>query len=344
MSARSPRFRSAARPPRRTRTRSFVAAVAFASATLLTASCGLGTAGGYSPSGTLAGPLAQVPNLDGTHIAVGSKNFTEQLVLGKLMVILLKSAGADVADLTNIPGSASARQAQLEGQVDTSWEYTGTAWISYLGESDPIPDEKKQFEAVKKLDYERNHLVWLAPAPMNNTYAFATRADTAKKLGITSLDQLKDVPKNERTFCVDAEFAARNDGFQPMLKDYGLTYGTDVASSQVKLMTEGAIYAAIDSGQCTFGEVFTTDGRIKALDLSVLEDTKNFFPKYNVSAVIREETLQKSPQLRDLIVPVTNKLTNDTMIDLNARVDVNGEEPVDVAWDWLRKEGFVQAK
>lgn len=330
-------------PRRRHRLRRAAAVAALTAGTLTATSCGLGTAGGYSPSGTLAGPIASVAPLHGQRISVGSKNFTEQLVLGKLMVILLKSAGADVTDLTNIPGSASARQAQLEGQVDVAWEYTGTGWISYLGESDPIPDEQQQFEAVRKLDLERNQLAWIAPAPMNNTYAFAARSDVAKQLGITSLAQLKDVPKNKLTFCVDAEFAARNDGFQPMLKTYGLTYGTDVASGQVKTMSEGAIYAAIDGGQCTFGEVFTTDGRIKALDLAVLTDDENFFPKYNVSAVVREQTLEQVPQLRDLIVPVTQKLTNDTLIDLNARVDVDGEEPVDVAWDWLQQQGFVTA-
>ena len=90
--------------------------------------CGLGTAGGDAPTGTLAGPLADVESLEGAEISVGSKNFTEQLLLGKIAVILLQSAGADVEDLTNIPGSASARAAQLEGQVDMEWEYTGTAW------------------------------------------------------------------------------------------------------------------------------------------------------------------------------------------------------------------------
>lgn len=129
-----------------------------------------------------------------------------------------------------------------------------------------------------------------------------------------------------------------------MLKTYGLTYGQDVADDQVKIVSEGAIYAAIDTGQCTFGEVFTTDGRIKSLDLAVLEDTKNFFPKYNVSVVVRQETLNEAPQLRDLLGPVTDKLTDEQLIELNARVDVEGEEPVDVAWAWLQEAGFLTAE
>jgi len=128
----------------RLRTR-LTAAVGAVLGLALTAGCGLGTAGGFVPTGSLAGPLADVEGLDGASVAVGSKNFSEQLLLGKIAVILLRSAGADATDLTNIPGSASARQAQLEGQVDLEWEYTGTAWISYLGHEKGIPAEDKQY-------------------------------------------------------------------------------------------------------------------------------------------------------------------------------------------------------
>ncbi len=304
--------------------------------------CGLGTAGGYAPTGTLAGPLADVESLEGAEISVGSKNFTEQLLLGKIAVILLQSAGADVEDLTNIPGSASARAAQLEGQVDMEWEYTGTAWISYLGHENAIPNEKKQFQAVKEEDLAKNDLVWLPPAPMNNTYGFATPRETAEKLGVSKLSDLAKLPTEELTFCVESEFANRNDGFQPMLKTYDIPLGSAVPRDNVKTLNTGAIYAATDQGLCNFGEIFTTDGRIKALDLVVLEDDRNFFPAYNVAPVIREEVLEKYPQLRDLFNPVTAKLTDETLIDLNARIDVDGERPADVAFDWLKSEGFIE--
>jgi osmoprotectant transport system substrate-binding protein len=303
--------------------------------------CGLGTAGGYAPSGSLAGPVAGV-ELDGADLSVGSKNFTEQLLLGKIAVILLKSAGADVKDFTNIPGSASARAAQLEGQVDMEWEYTGTAWISYLGHENGIPDEQKQYQAVKQEDLRENGLVWLPPAPMNNTYGFATPVETAKKLGVSTLSDIAELPVEQRTFCVESEFANRNDGFQPMLKAYGMTLGKDVPRDNVKTLNTGAIYAATDQGVCNFGEIFTTDGRIKALDLKVLEDDKNFFPAYNVCPVIRQEVLEQYPDLRDLFNPVAAKLTDDTLIELNARIDVDGQRPAEVAYDWLTSEGFVK--
>lgn len=305
-----------------------------------TAGCGLGTAAGFSPSGQLAGPVKDV-KLDGASISVGSKNFTEQLVLGKIAVILLKSAGADVTDLTNIPGSASARYAQVDGQVDMEWEYTGTAWISYLGHTKPIADEQKQYEAVRDEELKKNDLVWAKPAPMNNTYGFATPTETLKKLGITKLSEIADLPVDQRTFCVESEFKNRNDGFQPMLEKYDLPLGKEVPQGNVKTLATGAIYAATDKGECNFGEIFTTDGRIKALDLTVLKDDRQFFPKYNVATVFRKEVLDQHPELKDLFAPVSAKLDDKTLIELNAQVDVDGRDPVDVAHDWLTKQGFL---
>jgi osmoprotectant transport system substrate-binding protein len=309
-------------------------------ATISLAGCGLGTSGGFTPSGTLSGPLHDV-KLDGLKIAVGSKNFTEQLVLGKMAVILLKSAGAKVADYTNIPGSSSARAAQLQGEVDMEWEYTGTAWISYLGHDNGIPDKHKQYVAVRNEDLKKNGLAWLPPAPMNNTYGFATPAEKARQLHITKLSQIKSLPVKERTFCVESEFKNRNDGFQPMLKAYGLKLGSSVPSGNVKTLDTGAIYAATDQGACNFGEIFTTDGRIKALNLKVLADDHHFFPNYSVCPVIRKSVLDAYPQLRKLFETVAAKLNNKTLQRLNADVDVNGKKPADVALAFLKQQGFV---
>lgn len=335
--------REPSRATRRGRARRRVSG-AVAAAVLVTgalAGCGLGTAGGFAPTGDLAGPLAQIPPLEDARIAVGSKNFTEQLVVGKMAVILLQSAGAEVRDLTNIPGSASARQALVEDQVQMSWEYTGTAWIAYLGHDAPIPDEQEQWRAVAEEDRAENKLVWLKPAPMNNTYGFAMTHATGDKLGITAMSQLKDLPVEQRTFCVESEFNSRDDGLQPMLKTYEIPLGQGVPAGQVQLFDIGAIYAAVAQGECNFGEVFTTDGRIKALDLTVLEDDRNFFPKYNLSAVIRQETLEAHPQLRTLFETVSEKMTDEVLMGLNARVDVEGEEPATVAYEWLQEAGFI---
>jgi osmoprotectant transport system substrate-binding protein len=305
------------------------------------AGCGLGTSGGYVPTGSLSGPLKSVKNLDGLTIGIGSKSFQEQLVLGKIAAILMQSAGAQVEDLTNMPGSDTSRQAMLGGQIQMAWEYTGTAWISYLGHDTGIPDKRQQYEAVRKADEQKNQLIWLQPAPMNNSYGFAVTRKNPELLSLTKLSQVSSVPADKRTFCIESEFANRNDGFEPMLKHYGVPLGSGVARDNIRTLDTGAVYAATNNGDCLFGEIFTTDGRIKSLDLVVLEDDKHYFPAYNVAPVVAKKVLDKYPQLRDLLQPVSDKLTDEVLIDLNAQVDVDGREPADVAMDWLVKEGFV---
>lgn len=325
------------------RPRSLVAAVMTACLGLLLASCGLGTAGGFVPTGSLTGPVAGI-SMEGASVSVGSKNFNENIILGKMAVILMQSAGAEVKDLTNIPGSAAARQAHIEGQIDMMWEYTGTGWITYLGHDDPVKGVQEQYEAVRDEDLELNNLVWLPPAPMNNTYSFAVTEEVQKKFGITKMSQWTDIPVEERTFCVESEFTNRPDGLPGMLETYGIPLDDSDGVPQANLRTyqTGAIYEATANGVCNFGEVFTTDGRILALNLTVLEDDKGFFPQYNGSLVVRKQTLDEYPQIAELMAPVTEKLTNEVLLELNAKVDVDGSEPADVAYEWLKAEGFVE--
>ena len=323
--------------------RAALAVAATLSVLPLVGGCGLGTAGGYVPAAELAGPLADAKPLDGAEISVGSKNFSESVLLGKMALILLKADGATVTDLTNIPGSASARQAALDGQIDMQWEYTGTAWITYLGHDDPIKDEQKQYEVVRDEDLREHDLVWLPPAPMNNTYGFAVTQKVQQKYDVDSLSDIKDVPVAERTFCIESEFANRPDGLNGMLKTYGIPKGSarGVPESNLQIYQTGAIYDATAKGRCNFGEVFTTDGRIVALDLQVLEDDKRYFPNYNVAVVASKDVMQEHPEIADLFAPVTEKLTNKVLLGLNAQIDVDGREPADVAHDWLQRQGFI---
>ena len=279
----------------RARTGRWLLAAAVLAASTLSA-CGLQTSGGLVPSARLAGPLASTPSLDGASVVVGSKNFSEQILLGKITGIVLQAAGADVRDLTNIPGSVTARQALTSGQIDMMWDYTGTAWITTLGHENGIANQAKQYAAVRDEDLAKHHLVWLKPAPMNNTYAFATTAATARRLGVSKLSDLAKVPVADRTFCVESEFASRNDGFQPMLKAYGVPLGTGVPRGNVRTLDTGAVYEATARSACTFGEVFTTDGRIKSLHLTVLKDDRHFFPAYNAALTVRGPVMKANPR------------------------------------------------
>ena len=301
------------------------------------AGCGLQSASGAVLEAE-PGTIERVESLEGVEITVAAKDFTEQLVLGNMMSTVLATAGADVTNLSNTPGSFGVRQALLDGRVDISPEYTGTGWINYLGNDTPVKGEQEQYDAVYEAD-QANGLTWLPFAPMNNTYAFAIAEDKGEELGITKLSELADLPPEELTFCVESEFAKRDDGFVPMLEAYDLQQ-SDLAD--VTNLDTGVIYTATARGTCNFGEVFTTDGRIPGLDLRVLEDDREFFPLYNLSFVASNDLLEEHPEVADVFEQVLPALTNEVMLDLNARVDVEGEDPAIVARDWLREEGFVQ--
>jgi osmoprotectant transport system substrate-binding protein len=327
------------------RTKKIAAGLVAGAAALALAGCGLQPAASFVP-GAAPGSIKKIDDLPaGAHITVTSKNYTEQLVLGKIGVLAAKAAGFDVTDETNVPGSVAVRQLMTSHDADMTYEYTGTAWLTYMGHKAGIPDKQEQYDAVKKQD-AGNGLSWLPPAPMNNTYAFAVRDEAVSKLGnIKTLSDITKLPVNERTFCVESEFNSRSDGFKPMLKKYGLELGDSgangIPNGNVKILDTGTVYTATDQGKCNFGEVFTTDGRIKSLGLTVLDDDKGFFPAYNVAPVLQTKTLKEYPQLADVYDQISPKLTDAQLQELNRQVDVEGREPADVAFDWMVKEGFI---
>lgn len=315
--------------------------VALAASTLCAglAGCGLQSSNAYIAPAE-PGAVKKYESLEGVEVTVGSKDFTEQLVLGNMYATLLQTAGATVTNRSNIAGSVGVRNALLNRTVDVSPEYTGTGWISYLGNTTPIEGEEEQWQAVHDADLA-NGLTWLPPTAVNNTYGFAMGPKATARLGITKLSQIKDLPVKERTFCVEDEFFSRDDGFQPMLETYGLKYGKSVPAGNVKKMDTGVIYDATARGTCNFGEVFTTDGRILALDLTVLEDDKHFFPLYNLAPVVQTSLLEAHPEVGEVLDQLRPLLTNEVMLELNAQVDVEGGEPALVARDWLRDVGLV---
>jgi len=321
---------------------SLLGVVAASSAALLTG-CGLQPATAFVPA-VAPGSIEAIDDLpDDAAITVTAKNFTEQLILGKIAVLAAQAAGFEVTDMTNVPGSVAVRQLMLDGGADMTYEYTGTAWLTYLGEEAGIPDKDEQYTAVRDAD-EANGLVWLEPAPLNNTYAMAVRSEAVAELGdVATLSQIAALPVEQRTFCVEAEFNSRADGFAPMLERYGLELGAadGVPTSNVSILDTGTVYEATDRGRCNFGEVFTTDGRIDSLDLTVLEDDAGFFPAYNVAPVLTDDVLRQYPQLADVYEEISPSLTDDELRTLNRRVDVEGEEPADVAFDWMVEKGFV---
>ncbi len=318
-------------------------AVAVALCGALMTGCGL-ESGGALPLAVGPGSIEPVPELDGVKVTVGSKDFTEQITLGYIIEFALSAAGADVRDLTNIQGSNSTREAQLAGQIDLTYEYTGTGWINYLGNETPLPDSQQQYEAVRDADLEANDMVWAVPAPMNNTYALAMNRQTAEQTGIRTLSDYAQLVRTDpaaATTCVETEFNVRQDGYPGMAAKYEF----DPGAAPRQILQTGIIYqATADGTQCKFGEVFTTDGRIIALDLVLLEDDRAFFPKYNPALVMKKAFADAHPQVAEVMAPISEKLTDQVMTELNRQVDVEGIEPADAARDWLVSEGFVTAQ
>ena len=291
-----------------------------------------------------AGSLAKAGDLSGVQLAVGGKEFTEQLVLCEITAQALESAGAEVERSCGLTGSSSTRAALNSGDIDMYWEYTGTGWATYLGESNPISDPNKLYHAVASRDKRQNGITWLDPAPANNTYALAASRETANKLGVTSLSDYAALAQRnpeQASFCGAAEFFGRSDGWPGVQKKYRVT----LPQSEVSELVAGAIYDSIDKADpCEFGEVFATDGRIEALDLTVLEDDRNFFIAYNPAVTVKSSVLKKHPQIAEVLEPVSSALTDATLQQLNARVDVQGATPEQTAHDWLVKKGFVGAE
>ncbi|MFI5498860.1 glycine betaine ABC transporter substrate-binding protein [Nocardia asteroides] len=309
---------------------------------LLLASCGL-QSGSSVPLPVGPGSIVAVPALDGVAVTVGSKDFTEANILGYLIEFALTAAGANVRDLTNIQGSNSLRDAQLHGQVDIAYDYTGTGWINYLGNETPEPDEVRQFELVRDADRAEHDMVWAAMAPMNNTYALVTSRRTAEDTGVRTLSDYgaliaKD-PAAAAT-CVGTEFNVRQDGYPGMARKYGI----DVATVPKQIVQDALVYqATADAKQCRFGSVAATDGRIPALDLVLLDDDRGFFPKYNAALVMHGPFADAHPEVATIMAPISARLTNAVITELNRQVDIGGREPADVARDWMVAEGLITA-
>ncbi|MFD9335198.1 glycine betaine ABC transporter substrate-binding protein [Streptomyces sp. NPDC060028] len=316
------------------------AALASSAAVLALAGCGL-KSGSPLVDEVVPGSVGRGQPLKGASLTVTSKNFSENIVLGQMIGLIFKAAGAEVLDRTNLPGSISSREAIVRGDADAMYEYTGTAWITYQGNAEPIDDPHKQWEAVREGD-RGNGVAWLPQSTLNNTYTLAISKKNNAKYGLKTMSDVAKLAREDPsavTLCVENEFASREDGLPGMEKAYGMK----IPPGNVKKMDAGIIYTQVSkSDSCLLGEAFTTDGRIKAMDLDTLADDRHFFPNYNAAPEINAKTLAKYPVIAQLLDPLTKRLTTDVARQLNAKVDVDGQDPHEVAKEWLIREGFIK--
>ncbi|WP_084070875.1 glycine betaine ABC transporter substrate-binding protein [Pandoraea vervacti] len=270
-------------------------------------------------------------------LTIGGKNFTEQLILSEMTAQYLRSKGYDV-ELKNGLGSVVMRQGMQSNQLDVVWEYTGTSLIVYNKVTEKL-DPEQTYERVKALDANLG-LVWLNPAALNNTYAFAMPGKIAREEGIETVSQLVEKfhanPKMQ--FAFDMEFVGRSDGLGPMEQ----LYDFHLERSNIKQMDPGLVYTALRNEQIDAGLVYTSDGRNKGFDLKVLTDDKGFFPAYAATPVVRKEVLDANPRLADELNALSAKINDDNMRDMNAQVDIDHRAVSRVASDFLKQEGLVQ--
>lgn len=277
--------------------------------------------------------------LKGVSLTVGSKDFTENILVGEMFVQALENQGADVTSKTNLGGTSVARDALLNKEIDVYPEYTGTGWTVHLKQEKPSQDPAELFKAVSDKDMADNKIKWSGQSPFNDTYGFASSPDLTKKEGEFDFDSmaayLKENPDTK--VCMETEFPDRPDGLVLFEK----ATGYKIPQSQIQILDTGLIYTETSDGKCDFGEVFTTDGRIKGLKLGLVKDP-GVMILYNLSFTWQDAVYEKHAKTYDKLADeIFKPLDEDKMAELNAKVDVEGQSVKQVAQQYLEEIGVL---
>ena len=268
-------------------------------------------------------------------IVVASKDFTEQFIIGEMYALLLEDAGYTVERKINLGGTPIAHEALLNDEIDVYPEYTGTGLLTVL-KMDVMSDPAAVFDAVKAAYAEQFDLVWLEPAPMNNTQALAMTRGRAAELGITTFSDMV-AHADELVLIGPPEFAEREDGIPGLKAVYG-----DFEFANFLTVDPGLRYQSLINGEADVVVAFGTDGELAAYDLLSLVDDKGLYPPYQIAPVIRQAVLDENPDVADVLNAVAPLLTDATMQRLNNEVSGNGREPADVAREFLVQEGLIE--
>jgi len=268
-------------------------------------------------------------------ITVGSKNFTEQVILGEMVSTLIEeNSDIKVNRKLNLGGTLVCFTALKEGGLDLYVDYIGTG-LTVILKKEVIPDWRKVYKIVKDEFQKKFDLIWLEPLGFNNTYTLTMRRKEAEELKI---EKISDLRKYTDLLLpgFDHEFMERPDGYPGLIKHYGFKF-----KKEPREMDSGLMYKAIDEKEVDIIDAFATDGRIPAFDLLILKDDKNFFPPYHAAPLIRKDTLKKYPQIKEILNRLAFKIDDRTMQQLNSQVDEEGKRVKDVARDFLEKNGLI---
>jgi osmoprotectant transport system substrate-binding protein len=262
------------------------------------------------------------------HIAVGSKNFTESVMLGEIVAQQIeRRLGVEVDRTFDLGGTLLAHEALKTGSIDLYPEYTGTALTAVLKR--PVNNDPQVVLAQVRQGYAQWQLSWLRPLGFNNTFAMVIRADMANQQHLTNLTE---AAKRAQSWLlgVGYEFIERPDGLTGLKQTYALRLNGDPVT-----MDLGLLYPALRKGNIEMGAANSTDASLADPEFTLLADDRHYFPPYECALVVRDETLNKFPRLRAVLEELSGGISDATMRQLNAQVDRNHRSPADVAREFL---------
>lgn len=266
-------------------------------------------------------------------ITIGSKNFTENMLLALMMAELIEAkTNIKVKRQVNLGGSNVAWSALKNGEIQLYPEYTGTVVANYYQEE--TGNSAESLAKTRELLAD-DELIFLEPFGINNTYTLAVTRETAERHNLETFSDLSKVSE-DMILGVEFEFLDRDDGFPGIQKLYGMKF------KQQKGMDHGIMYQSIASGETDVTNAYATDAQIKVHDLVILRDDKEFFPPYDAGPVIRKATLEQYPELEEVLNLMSGLISDEEMQKLNADVDVEGLKEEEVARQFLIEKGLIE--
>lgn len=267
-----------------------------------------------------------------TTIKVGGKNFTEQYIMAQMLSILIEENTDLKTEIKDNLSANVAFEAIKSEEMDMYMEYIGSALSNMHMELEGSTEY--QFNAVKEVFAEEFNIKWFDPLGFTNSYAMVVTKETAEKYNLKNITDMAEIA-NELTLGCTYIFTEREDGAPGLTEHYDFTF------KDIKGMDAALMYQALVQGSVDVISGFTTEGRIPAFDLVVLDDDKQFFPPYDASIIVRNEILAEHPELEEIISRLTNRIDQTKMAELNAKVDLDKRDPEDVAREFLEKEGLI---
>lgn len=291
-----------------------------------------------------AGCSSLVGGNDSGSITIGSKQFTEQELLGYMSYHMLnENTDLEVVDEVGLGGTNTNFQALKEGEIDTYWEYTGTAWLTLPPQHDEvISDPQEIYDRVKSNFEEEHGITFLDRAPFNNTYVLLANPDWQAEVGIETMSEFASYVQEgntDLTVVMNAEFQERSDGWPGLVEHYGFA---DAASNlNIRNVGSGLTYQVIGEGEAEVGMGFNTNPNITRYDLVTLKDDEGFFPIYNPAPMVQMDTLEDNEAMTEPLNNIAASLSTETIRQLNQRVSIDNEDASEVARSYLSDNDLI---